>query len=781
MRYRTLLLAAVLAVASAASAADHPLGQSKLALRAGSGKQSVKYSGKWIGSLDGMDPGFQGATLRITGATGEGGTALISLARGSWRDKGGGFVFTDKHGVSGGIQKIILKTGKKGKPGLLRIVGGKGFTYKYLGTHTEVIVTFQVGDNKWCALISAPSDKKGKVTGKSVSAPDVCPCERFDDTWDAIQKVIIEGNGCTQLACHGSDAGVASSGGLDLRSEVAYANLVNVGSTRSTDKRIERGSRQDSFLWRKLAASTLGEPLDSDEGAAMPSALPAISEDELEALRLWIQQGAPEDGVVPGVDDLLAVCQPKSTEPPKILPPDPPAAGEGVQLVAPGWVIPPHAEGGADGEGEVCYATYHNLADQIPDEYETPCPDIWGGPTKTCFYTNRDDLTQDPNSHHSIIHIYAGTREVTDPGFDFRCHQEPMLPGEADKQNLPACDPREANPCPGGGKCYGAAKTALACINYGPDDFNASITGNGSSTAPTVGGSQQPFSRKAFPNDVFRILPVEHVMVWNSHAFNLYDVPTTNEQYWNIYFFQPPNKELYARQIFESQDIFIQNVPPFKEREYCRTATFPIGSRIMELSSHVHERGRLFRTYAPPIAKACTSRDDPTCLPEDKDPLVVATEYNDPTIKRLDPNDPAWKLDDPDPAKRRFKFCSVFDNGFNDPEEVKLNSESPNPPNIPNLCNIAAPGSFIPAGGKCFFGNANNPVDCGIACVNAAKRGQLCGGDDRACDSAPGANDGICDACPLRGGVTTEDEMFILIGTYYCQPGTPCSNGRPGL
>jgi hypothetical protein len=111
---------------------------------------------------------------------------------------------------------------------------------------------------------------------------------------------------------------------------------------------------------------------------------------------------------------------------------------------------------------------------------------------------------------------------------------------------------------------------------------------------------------------------------------------------------------------------------------------------------------------------------------------------------------------------------------------VKLNSQSPNPPNIPNLCNIGG-GGFLPGGGKCFFGNPNRPTDCGIACVNPAKRGVLCGGDHRVCDSAPGANDGVCDACPLRGGVTTEDEMFILIGNYYCQPGTTCSSTRPGL
>jgi hypothetical protein len=64
--------------------------------------------------------------------------------------------------------------------------------------------------------------------------------------------------------------------------------------------------------------------------------------------------------------------------------------------------------------------------------------------------------------------------------------------------------------------------------------------------------------------------------------------------------------------------------------------------------------------------------------------------------------------------------------------------------------------------------------DLGISCLSGPKKGQACAGDHRACDSAPGANDGVCDACPLFGGVTTEDEMFILLGSYFCAPGTPC-------
>ena len=48
---------------------------------------------------------------------------------------------------------------------------------------------------------------------------------------------------------------------------------------------------------------------------------------------------------------------------------------------------------------------------------------------------------------------------------------------------------------------------------------------------------------------------------------------------------------------------------------------------------------------------------------------------------------------------------------------------------------------------------------------------QLCNGtDDHAtCDSSPGAGDGLCDACTVNGGVTTEDEMFLILGAYYME------------
>jgi hypothetical protein len=50
--------------------------------------------------------------------------------------------------------------------------------------------------------------------------------------------------------------------------------------------------------------------------------------------------------------------------------------------------------------------------------------------------------------------------------------------------------------------------------------------------------------------------------------------------------------------------------------------------------------------------------------------------------------------------------------------------------------------------------------------------GQPCNGadDDAACDSAPGAGDGWCDACRITGGESTENEMFNLIGSFYIDP-----------
>ena len=65
------------------------------------------------------------------------------------------------------------------------------------------------------------------------------------------------------------------------------------------------------------------------------------------------------------------------------------------------------------------------------------------------------------------------------------------------------------------------------------------------------------------------------------------------------------------------------------------------------------------------------------------------------------------------------------------------------------------------------IGGTCKPVACTAGRVAAACNGA---DDDASCDSSPGAGDGECDACPITGGESTENEMFNLFGLYYVDP-----------
>ena len=104
---------------------------------------------------------------------------------------------------------------------------------------------------------------------------------------------------------------------------------------------------------------------------------------------------------------------------------------------------------------------------------------------------------------------------------------------------------------------------------------------------------------------------------------------------------------------------------------------------------------------------------------------------------------------------RTLTYCSLYDNGMTDPDAVKKRATSPPPP-------LDIPPELFFIGGPCEV-----PTHCTEGNVE-----QPCSGETEeewhaSCDTSPGAGDGYCDACPLRGGVTTEDEMFILIGQHY--------------
>ena len=95
-------------------------------------------------------------------------------------------------------------------------------------------------------------------------------------------------------------------GELDLRPGASFDELVSVRGPLD-QIRVVPGLRDASFLYRKLATKTLGDPEDVP-GSAMPLGPGVLDESALEAIGAWIDAGASDDAVVPGTGDLLGVC-----------------------------------------------------------------------------------------------------------------------------------------------------------------------------------------------------------------------------------------------------------------------------------------------------------------------------------------------------------------------------------------------------------------------------------------------------------------------------------------
>ncbi len=187
-RLPIVLVGACLTVAVGARAAEHPLSDGKITVAYGTpGKQSLKVSGKWQGSLAGTSPILSGATLRVSGGYGEGGTAVISLAASAWRTlpNDRGYKYVDSGAAAGGIRSIVLKNGRNGKPGTLKVAGSKAnVAYDHRATHSRVAASLEIGVDRWCARADAPKDAKGRITGVATAPPASCPADVVvDASW----------------------------------------------------------------------------------------------------------------------------------------------------------------------------------------------------------------------------------------------------------------------------------------------------------------------------------------------------------------------------------------------------------------------------------------------------------------------------------------------------------------------------------------------------------------------------------------------------------------------
>ncbi|HVO26076.1 MAG TPA: hypothetical protein VMW56_20870 [Candidatus Margulisiibacteriota bacterium] len=555
-------------------------------------------------------------------------------------------------------------------------------------------------------------------------------CQVFASTFALIQQAVFENHGCTNDLCHGS----ARQGGLDLRRGNSYANLVDAPSHASTLKRVEPGDEDRSLLWLKLAAATLQGP--GVPGSPMPLGLPPLSEKKLEAVRLWIYSGAPETAVVGGTGELLDACLPRP-EPIQIRPPAVPAAGTGVQLHMAPWVLP------GNSESEVCFAAYYDFTDQVPPAFRS------ADGTRLRF--NREETTQNPLSHHLVTQFYTGEYVPDDPAWGtYTCRGGPQAGA--------ACSPTQPGACGDGGECATIPVKSVACIGFGPPDAQVNIN-----SLLNFGGVQETVSRSVYPDGVFAEIPIKGVIMWNSHAFNLADQPGKIEAWVNFIFAPPVDQRYPEKDILDVSDVFGMHVPPFQQQEICNVHVVEDGAQLFSLSSHMHQRGKRFRIFRGSFNCSGGARAGQVCSPLSPDMcpdgacvdqnagaagdglLYTSLIYNDPTVLRFDPPLAFSGAD----ANRALTYCALYDNGFTDPSTVKRRSTSPG----------------TPLGG--FGGPCNPATNCVSGKLGAACTGLTQKQRDASCDSTPGAGDGFCDACPLTGGVTTEDEMFVLLGSYY--------------
>lgn len=733
----TLAAAAILAVhtpVAQAHDADLAIGAKKLSIstRKDPAKQKFRFAtSKQIAIGIAHDPGQVGTWLLVRGYGPYGGaTGRINLDPALWQSIGSssspkGFKYSDRDGSRGGIQKILLKSGKLVVKG-----GGQNWPWRPAGAQTSVWFFFGIEDESWCASFGGDikRNEAGSFDARSPVSPGACPsaicgnaevelgqdcddgnlqdadgctadCESsecsgtfYDSTWKAIQQLVFEQNSCTNLLCHG---GAPGQGGLDLSTGAAYANLLEVPSAGSALHRVEPASPNSSSLYLKLLKAA--DPTVDIAGDPMPTGLPAIDPNLLEAVRIWILSGAPETGTVSGTETLLGGCFP-APGPISIAPLQPPDPADGFQLEMPATPL------SAQSEIEVCFATYYDVTDTVPAQYKDP----GGG----FFYANGDLTRQDPHSHHLVImHSTVSETLVNDPSFGgWTC-----IGGDDDGA---ACDPIDTSSC-GDGLCRASIGNSVACIGYGPP--GGPFAGN---PAVALGGAGNGQTATVLPAGQYRRLPLKGFVYWNVHAFNLTPENHQLKAYLNLLYTDDTQYEV--KSFTDFHDIYIAaGQAPYSIDTYCSTRTFPRGTRLTMLSSHTHQRGEVFWVNDPSGTE-----------------IYRSFIYNDPVIADFDP---PMAFDSTNAAARRLTYCATYNNG------------------------VAPDGSADPSAVRKRSVTPQNASLCFPTACTTGNVGGTCSGpsDHATCDSSPGAGDGFCDACAISAGVSTEDEMFVLTGRTY--------------
>jgi hypothetical protein len=573
------------------------------------------------------------------------------------------------------------------------------------------------------------SGTSGGPTSKAGADAGSAGCVTFNSSFEAIQKIIFEKHGCTAAACHGE----AKVGGLDLRAEVAWENLVDARSSNSKLSRVQPGTANDSFLYLKLKAAT--EPGSVQiAGSPMPVGAAPLSANELAAIQLWIVKGAPKTGTVAdqtkGIDvgSLLDACLPPA-KPVKAKPLEPPAAGEGIQFVLPQSLLK------AGTEVETCTPFAYDFSDKVPAQFKDT--------TRNVMFVNGTRVRQDPQSHHLVLWNPAKALDsvaVDDP--DWTCRGGPKNGQHCNAQNG-SRDCGEEFVCVG--KTTPGSLCGIETLAFGsgtPEDIVAGLLGFGpkplsfeellgfaeivlGSGMPTQIANAQAAQQYVPPIEgVYSELPLRGILWFDSHAFNLSEEDATVDARVNFYYATERKREMRAITDYSANSI-ADGQPPFTRQTYCAKHEVPQNTSIAMMTGHTHRRGERFWVNDATGKK-----------------IYENFNYADPAYTNYGP----WlSFDSPDPAARTLEFCATYNNGLKSDGSADIN--------------LVTRKSRLPERSKMC-----TPVACVAGKVMAACT------TDRDCDSAPGKSDGSCDACPILGGQTTENEMFVLLPWYILPP-----------
>ena len=361
-----------------------------------------------------------------------------------------------------------------------------------------------------------------------------------------IQEAVFD-KSCANSVCH---AAPANALGLNLTYGLSYENLVgrvpnNPAAAAAGMMLVDPGNPENSFLLTKLMGPTVPE-----QGSRMPFGGGVLHTGKIDAVRTWIEAGAPQTGKIAGIGDLGVLRDPDEV----FEPPAPPAPGQGYQIHLPPFQIEPGTE------REVYYTT------QIADEN--------GNPVEEDIFISRVEIFYPAGSHHFIIY------RLTEEGLANGIQQRGITPGIG----VDAADSfRELDP-----------EEPEALGNFAVDRV-------------FVVGTQTDDTVYEFPEGVGLRMPGDTVYDLNSHYINLLgDEPLIGETYVNIYTIPEAEVRYEAVEIFFSNRSI--NVPPgttrvsktswYVEDELDRRGHDPSTElTVFLLSSHMHRHGELFEIF----------------------------------------------------------------------------------------------------------------------------------------------------------------------------------------